>query len=189
MKNKKRYYLLLVSAVLSIIGIFSAGMAFAGCNGLDWTIRKYHYEARVIINESEECSIGRYHLIIKTPGGKISNFTSQRDGWIQRIWLEPLGKTTTPSVIVWLQNVGSGSYGIVNVYTPASGQANTYTLLKMASLPSTVKGYEGHDEYTVTDGTIYRAFPRYKSTDPNGCPSGGQALFKYDLQNNQWIEQ
>jgi len=191
MKNEKKYRSLLLSVLLSMLSIFLPHMAFAdaGCGGFDLTIKKYHYEARVLIDESEACGIGNYHLIIKTPGGRVSHFTAQRDGFIQQVWLEPLGKSKQPAVILWVQNVGSGSYGELNVYVPSVPNPNNYVRDKIAPLPSTVKGYGGHEQYMVTDGDIYLIYPRYKPNDPMCCPSDGQAIFRYNFQKKQWIEQ
>jgi hypothetical protein len=189
MKKYTRYHLQLLLFLLSTISVFLSSIAFASCGGLDITLRKYHYEARTIIDEFEDCSIGSYHLIIKTPAGTVSHFTVQRDGWLQQMWVEPLDQSKQPAVILWLQNAGSGSYGALNVYVPSVKNVNVYTRTKIAPLPSTVKGYQGHDQYTVTDGSIYLSFPRYKPNDSSHCPSDGQALFKYDFKNKKWIEQ
>jgi hypothetical protein len=189
MKSYKSYYLLLLSVLLNMISIFLPSVVFARCHGLDLTIRQHLYEARAIIDESEDCSIGSYHLIIKTPDGKVSRFTAQREGWLQQMWFEPLNKNKQPSVILWLQSTGSGSYGKLDVYVPSVNSNNLYVRTKIAPLPPTVKDYQGHDQYTVTDGVLYLSFPRYKPNDPNYCSSDGQALFKYDFQNKKWVEQ
>lgn len=189
MESCEKYYLLFLSVLVSFINVFLANVAFARCGGLDLTIHKHHYEARAIIDQSEDCSIGTYHLIIKTPGRKVSYFTVQREGWLRQMWFEPLNKSQQPSVILWLQNVGSGSYGKLNVYIPSIKHADLYVRTKITSLPLTVKGYQGHDRYTVAEGSLYLSFPRYRPHDPNCCPSDGQALFKYDFQNKKWIEQ
>lgn len=154
--------------------------------GLRMAVEQQHYQVIINVKANESCSLGYYTLSITTPDKKQQALTVERDGTIMAVWVEPLNHSKRPSIIIWTQSAGSGASGKLDVYS--ADKNNKFALKKLAPTDKLVAGYMEHENYTVKNGTIYLSFPIYKKTDPNCCPTGGQAKFKYDFQNNQWIK-
>jgi hypothetical protein len=51
------------------------------------------------------------------------------------------------------------------------------------------KGYMGHDEFAVGEGSLLRRFPIYRSGDSNAAPTGGMRQLRYRLLPGEagWI--
>ena len=55
--------------------------------------------------------------------------------------------------------------------------------------PALSKGYMGHDEFAVVEGTLIQRFPIYRDLDTNARPSGKIRQLQYKLKAGEagWV--
>jgi len=92
-----------------------------------------------------------------------------------------------PEVLVYIQSVGSGSYGSVIGYSVNNGKS----MSQIAPLPEvtenekTKTGYMGHDEFAIVENNLIQRFPVYKPDDINAKPTGGTRQIQYKLKDGE----
>lgn len=136
------------------------------------------------------------HIMIKTKdgdGGKLVNIlVSQKDGGIfikkfkfdgeiKEAFTADLNGDGKDEVYIFNQGEGSGSYGNLYGY-----QAETTGLdsISLGDLPLQYREkYMGHDSFGIEGKNLLRFIPLYNEIDPNCCPTGGNAIIKYKLEN------
>jgi len=135
----------------------------------------------------ESRSIGSYALRIyrNSRDAFVSGLIGIRNGSIASVWLTDLDKDDKPEIAVWISNAGSGSYGELHVYTLEKGELKRILIKEPAF--DTVSGYRGHDVFTVENGQLYRAFPRYHATDDMSQPGGGMQRYRLDFPARRWV--
>jgi hypothetical protein len=129
---------------------------------------------------------GSINELTITPSGlAIKNDVIVRsiDGQITRAEVADLDADGSPEVYIVVRSAGSGSYGTLVAYS-----ANKRKSLSEIHLPpvsddaKAARGYMGHDDFAVVEGTLVRRFPVYKETDTNAAPSGGVRQMQYKLR-------
>jgi hypothetical protein len=60
-----------------------------------------------------------------------------------------------------------------------------FSQMDVSAWDATPKGYMGHDQLTLIDGTLVRSFPIYRNGDPNVRPTGGTNTQKYVVKAGQ----
>jgi Periplasmic lysozyme inhibitor of I-type lysozyme len=105
------------------------------------------------------------------------------EGQITRAEVADLNADGSPEVYVYIRSAGSGSYGTLVAFS-----ANKRKSLSEIHLPpvsddaKAARGYMGHDDFAVVEGTLVRRFPVYKDGDNNAAPSGGVRQMQYKLK-------
>jgi hypothetical protein len=150
--------------------------------------RSYTYrgfKVRVVEDPGEARSIGTYTITVVRPDGKVTVAKGHRDGTVQEAWVADLSGEGGFEVAIATQSAGSGSYGALAVFR---WTGTSLMLLNVADLsPAQKQGYRGHDAFRLDRGRIVRAFPVYRSDDPNAHPSGGTRRLVYDFRRNTWV--
>ena len=170
-------------AAVSLLLVPSVLAAEDRC-GFAQTIERHGYRVEVAVADDEACSVGTYALVITPPKGKAQRLTEERDGTVQRVWLEDLSGDGRPEIIVQTASAGSGSYGAVALYADRNHQFRRRRVAPLTGPQR--KGYMGHDQFEVTGGVLFRSFPLYKGADRNAQPTGGMTRLKYSYQRNRW---
>jgi hypothetical protein len=124
-------------------------------------------------------------LKIVPSGLRIDNAPVVRaiEGQITRAEVADLNADGSPEVYVYIRSAGSGSYGTLVAFS-----ANKRKSLSEIHLPPVTdnaraaRGYMGHDDFAVVEGTLVRRFPVYKDGDHNAAPSGGVRQLQYKLR-------
>ena len=119
-----------------------------------------------------------YHL-----GMFITGLLQPRDGSIVGFWVNDFAHDGKPEVIVAMRSSGSGVYGSLDIFR--------YTNHALQRIPVNLEssngaGYEGHDEFTVEHGVLYRSYPVYRPGDCNAEPTGGTRKYRYDFKKSKW---
>ena len=136
----------------------------------------------------EPQSTGSYSLKVyrNNRDGYVTGRVAGRDGSVAGVWFDDLDNDDNPDALVWIRNVGSGSYGQLHAYTLENAQ------LKQVVLPEAgfelVKGYRGRDTYSMEDGRLYRTFPRYRPNDSMADPSGGTIKLRLEFVSRSWVD-
>ncbi len=119
-----------------------------------------------------------------------SPVTKEADGRVVGAEVADLDVGGSPEIYVYVQSVGSGSYGSLVAYS-----ANDKKSLSEIYLPPTTddpkasEGYMGHDEFRVVDGWLLRRFAVHHDGDSNAKPTGGKRQLQCRLEPGEaaWI--
>lgn len=91
-----------------------------------------------------------------------------------------------PEVLVYIQSVGSGSYGSVIGYSVNNGKSMSQIYLpEISENKNANKGYMGHDEFAIVENTFVQRFPVYQPDDVNAKPTGGMRQIQYKLVDGE----
>lgn len=136
---------------------------------------------------------GSVNQLTITPSGlEVDNaaITQEILGTVMGAEVADLNADQSPEIYVYVQSAGSGSYGSVVAYG-----ANRRKSLSQIYVPpvsenaEAAKGYMGHDEFAVVEGTLVQRFPVYKETDTNASPTGGTRQVQWKLKQGEagWV--
>lgn len=129
------------------------------------------------------------NLTIQPVGLEIDNqtMTHRIEGTVMNAEVGDLNIDGFPEVLIYIQSVGSGSYGSVIGYSVNNGKS----MSQIAPLPEvsenekTKTGYMGHDEFAIVEHTFMQRFPIYKPDDINAKPTGGMRQIQYKLKDGE----
>ena len=112
------------------------------------------------------------------------------DGSVTGAEVEDLDANGFPEIYVYVTSAGSGSYGSLVAY--AANQKKSLTEIFLPDLGEdkvNSKGYMGHDQFAVGEGSFLRRFPIYKAGDSNAKPSGKTRQLQYKLKAGEagWL--
>jgi hypothetical protein len=149
-----------------------------------WVLRHAEISAVVSVPAGEAMSAGTYVANITFPGGA-QVINAGRDGRLSGAWLTDIGSDLNLDLLIWMTSAGSGSYGMLKLYTRRGNRFMETPLADLSEEQS--EGYMGHDVFDVVDGELLRSFALYLPGDPNAGPTGGKAWFKYSFKDDMWI--
>ncbi len=139
----------------------------------------------VTVSPKEPCSIGTYTVTITRKGARPQVVKLKRDGTISNVFFEDVTGDGSRDLVVFVTSAGSGSYGQLDIW---ERKGNRYRAGIVADLmPDQRAGYRGHDTFVAAAGVLRRRFPLYREGDPDCCPTGGAATFRWDAKTNTWI--
>lgn len=112
------------------------------------------------------------------------------DGSVTGAEVEDLDANGFPEIYVYVTSAGSGSYGSLVAY--AANQKKSLTEIFLPDLGEdkvNSKGYMGHDQFAVGEGSLLRRFPIYKTGDSNAKPTGKTRQLQYKLKAGEagWL--
>ena len=156
-----RYHMRLVHAICLLV----PSLAVAG----DFGSKTWMYQGckiHVTTGMKEAASIGTYLISVVSSTGKRATVRGDRDGTLSSAWASDLDGDGKFEVIVSTQSAGSGSYGKIGIFTWTGAGLKNRVVPELTA--GQMKGYMGHDQYSVTRNQIYRTYPLYsqKSNDP-----------------------
>lgn len=131
-------------------------------------------------------------LTIEPVGLTVDNqtVTHKIEGTVMNAEIGDLNGDGFPEVLVYIQSVGSGSYGSVICYSVNNGKSMSMIHLpNVAENPEINEGYMGHDEFAIVENTFVQRFPVYKSGDVNAKPTGGMRQVHYKLKDGEALRQ
>lgn len=112
------------------------------------------------------------------------------EGTVTNAEVEDLDGNGFPEIYVYVQGVGSGSYGSLVAY--ACNRKKSLTPVFLPDLmedKANSRGYMGHDQFAVGEGSLLRRFPLYAQGDTNSKPTGKTRQLQYKLVAGEagWI--
>ena len=131
----------------------------------------------------EPWSIGTYSIRIfkENLDNLVTAHISQREGSIEEVYFSDVDKDKMLELIVFTRSAGSGGYGNIDFYKLVEDA------LMQEEFPLPIDdGYRGHDQISIKNGKLIRAYPIYKEGDSNATPSGGTLTLKYDFIKKTW---
>ncbi len=134
------------------------------------------------------------NLTIVPAGLAIDNSTiiTEIDGTVAGAEVDDLNGDGFPEIYIYISSAGSGSYGSLVAYSSNHNKSvSPIYLPPLEEDKLNSKGYMGHDEFTVMEGTLARRFPIYNKDDRNVHPTGGKRQLSYKLVAGEatWILQ
>lgn len=128
-------------------------------------------------------------LTIEPTGLTVDNqiFTHEIEGTVMNAEIGDLNIDGYPEVLVYIQSVGSGSYGSVIGYSVNNGKSLSQIapVPEVSENPEASAGYMGHDEFAIVENTFIQRFPVYKPGDSNAKPTGGMRQIQYKLYDGE----
>lgn len=143
-----------------------------------------------VIEATNEGSINQLKI---TPTGLTEDSKpaeSEIEGTVSGAEIADLDGNGFPEVYVYVTSAGSGSYGSLVAYAVNNGKSMTPIYLPpITDNAKANKGYMGHDEFAVVEGTFVQRFPIYKEGDTNADPSGKTRQLQYKLKSGEagWL--
>ena len=112
------------------------------------------------------------------------------DGSVINAEIADLDANGFPEIYIYVTSAGSGSYGSLVGYAVNKGKSMSDIYLPPVSDdPKHNKGYMGHDQFAVVEGTFVQRFPIYKDADTNAQPTGKTRQLQYKLKAGEagWV--
>ena len=169
----------------------SAILVFLICAG------HFYATARAEGTFKEKFSYGTLHFIVEatnkgsinqlsiTPSGLTNSneiITKEIEGSVTGARVLDIDNNGFPEVFVWFNSAGSGSYGDLVAYAVNKGKSMTEVYFpQLLEDPQNRKGYMGHDEFEIIEGSLVRRFPLYKEGDSNFKATGKMRQLQYKL--------
>ena len=138
----------------------------------------------VTVPPKEPCAIGTYTVTIAKKGTKPQVVKLKRDGAVTNVFFEDVTGDGSRDLVVFVSSAGSGAYGRLDIWEWKGGRFKGGIVADL--MFDQRAGYHGHDTYVAAGGVLRRRFPVYREGDPNCCPSGGVATFRWDPASNLW---
>jgi len=112
--------------------------------------------------------------------------TPIRDGRLNDVVSGDLNNDGFPEVLVYVTSDGSGSYGSVIGYSVNNGKSiSEINMPNVWDNPKANKGYMGHDEFAIVEGSLCQRFPTYNPQDTNSNPTGKKRQIQYQLKDGE----
>jgi len=135
-------------------------------------------------------SINTLTITVSGLDAEISPIMQEVDGIVTGAEVGDLDANGEPEIYVYVNSVGSGSYGSLMAHAVNSRRSVTPIYLPpLTDNPEVVTGYMGHDEFAVGEGRLLQRFPIYHSGDTNSNPTGGTRQLQHQLVAGEagWI--
>jgi hypothetical protein len=147
-------------------------------------------EVRFHVVGATEGSVGR--LTITPSGLEIDNspMTQEIDGTVTGAEVADLNVDQSPEIYVYVRSAGADARGSVVAY--AANRRKSLSQVYLAPVtdnPAAAKGYRGHDDFAVVEGTLVQRFPVQADTGANAAPTGGTRQLQYKLKQGEagWV--
>lgn len=135
------------------------------------------------VSTPNEGSINKLTISIDGLKSKSAPIEKEIDGTVAGAEIADLNSDGSPEVYVYITSAGSGSHGSLVAY--AVNKKKSATEIFLPDITENKKlsaGYQGHDEFSVVEGTLARRFPIYKDGDTNTKATGGLRQVSYKLK-------
>lgn len=142
------------------------------------------------VTSPNEGSINQVKVHAETAKGEIGMMEIEADGTVTSAEVEDLNGDGYPEIYVYVSSAGSGSYGSLIAYGSNRNKSLSEIYLPpMEDDPELTKGYMGHDQFAIGEGTLLRRFPLYQQGDTNAQPTGGTRQIQYKLEAGEagWV--
>lgn len=139
---------------------------------------------------TEDKSLGASVSIVKL---KTRNFEKSNDEYIlgeidpiEKVFLADLDQNGYEEMYIITRGAGSGSYSNIFGFSSNNDKSVTPIYIPDISANDVVQGglfygYQGHNTFTLENGSLINSFPVYLKDDTNANPTGGNRSVKYSM--------
>lgn len=127
-------------------------------------------------------------LTVQPSGFELDNTKVSKtiDGTVTNVEIDDINADGSPELMIYITSAGSGSYGTAIGFSGNNNKSmSEITIPSIIDNPKANKGYMGHDEFAIIEGTLIQRFPIYKEGDINSNPTGGMRQIQYKLKNGE----
>ena len=179
---------ILLSGLLFGLLLGNGDVRAGGGNGFSQTVELQGISFRVTCPNNSSINI----LYVVPSGLAIDNTTIRQeiDGTVSGTEMADLNADGYPELYVYVTSAGSGSYGSLIAYGSNRNKSlSTIYFPSVSENEKLSKGYMGHDEFAVGEGTLLHRFPLYLEGDNNANPTGGMRQIQYKLIQGEagWV--
>jgi hypothetical protein len=142
------------------------------------------------VSATNEGSINQLTIIPSGLSEQQGPLKVEIDGSVINAEIADLDANGFPEIYIYVTSAGSGSYGNLVGFAVNKGKSVSEIYLPpVAEDPKHNKGYMGHDEFAVVEGTFVQRFPIYKDADTNAQPTGKTRQLQYKLKAGEagWV--
>jgi hypothetical protein len=171
---------LLSLIILATCTLVSTGEEVAPAKGFDKKLSLQGLSFSV--NCPNEGSLNKVTITPTGLEGENKPIVVEVDGSVTDAEVGDLDANGFPEIYVYVTSAGSGSYGSLVAY--AANKKKSLTEIFLPDLGEdkvNSKGYMGHDQFAVGEGSLLRRFPIYKAGDSNAKPTGKTRQLQYKL--------
>ena len=119
-----------------------------------------------------------------------SPFTTDADGAVTGAEVADLDADGSPEVYVYVTSTDDAERGSVVAFSANKRKSlSSIYLPPIADTPAAAKGYQGHDDFAVVEGSLVRRFPIYAGEGVGAAPTGKTRQLQYKLVPGEagWI--
>lgn len=117
-------------------------------------------------------------------GARDVSFTLK--GRVSGVQIDDLNRDSYPDLVVYVYTDSSAIFGTVYCFiSEANKEINACVLPDITMDPKVNKGYKGHDQMSLMEGTVLRRFPIYNTGDADDKPGGGTRTLMYQLTKGE----
>jgi hypothetical protein len=132
------------------------------------------------ITSPNNSSINKVTITPKGLKGSNAPVVVEADGIITSAEIDDLNQDGCPDLFIYVTSAGSGSYGSVIAYTTNKNKSlSPIYLAPVSDNPQDSKGYMGHDEFAVVEGSFIQRFNLY---DDKGKKTEKMRQIQYKLK-------
>jgi hypothetical protein len=132
------------------------------------------------ITSPNNSSINKVTITPKALKGSNAPVVVEADGIITGAEIDDLNVDGCPDLFIYVTSAGSGSYGSVIAYTTNKNKSlSPIYLTPVSDNPEESKGYMGHDEFAVVEGSFIQRFNLY---DDKGKKTKKMRQIQYKLK-------
>ena len=111
-----------------------------------------------------------------------SPFTTDADGAVTGAEVADLDADGSPEVYVYVTSTDDAERGSVVAFSANKRKSlSSIYLPPIADTPAAAKGYQGHDDFAVVEGSLVRRFPIYAGEGVGAAPTGKTRQLQYKL--------
>jgi len=179
---------LLLVFVFGAFSLVSTGEQAVAAKGFDKKLSLQGITFQVMC--PNEGSLNKLTITPSGMDGENKPIVVEVDGSVAGAEVEDLDANGFPEIYVYVTSAGSGSYGSLVAY--AANQKKSLTEIFLPDLMEdkvNAKGYMGHDQFAVGEGSLLRRFPIYQEGDTNNKPTGKTRQLQYKLKVGEagWV--
>ncbi|MBS1664330.1 MAG: hypothetical protein JST68_25010 [Bacteroidetes bacterium] len=117
-------------------------------------------------------------------GARDISFTLK--GRVSGVQIDDLNRDSYPDLIVYVYTDSSAIFGTVYCFISDGNKEIAACVLPDITIdPKVNKGYKGHDQLSLMEGTLLRRFPIYNTGDADDKPGGGTRTLMYQLAKGE----
>ena len=138
-------------------------------------------------------NVAAANTVVVAPAGlEIDNspFTSDADGAVTGAEVADLDADGSPEIYVYVTSTDAAARGSVVAFSANKRKSlSSIYLPPIADTPAAAKGYQGHDDFAVVEGSLVRRFPIYAGEGVGAAPTGKTRQLQYKLVPGEagWI--
>lgn len=131
-----------------------------------------------------ECSKQLFSIALQHNARLVAQLEKRTDKLVESVWASDLDDDGKPELVVVSRAPANPSAVTLDVYLLDGG---SFRQVSMPAAPDPAGIYRGGDTFKSDADKIVRAYPLYKTGDPDGTPTGGKRVLTYLFRNRQLL--